>query len=204
MSTHVTTQAPLDHDALRNALEAAGLRSTSQRLAVYDQLAGMLHHPTAEEVFQAVRPSLPRISLATVYKALEALVAINRDRTAKAWRYVTPYQMTTQQHNVPTGAAMTAYMQDETTTPTTTGATFSHVPLVAFPGIAKAIVGNDLLADSAVNLVSFFTRRGGAALGVLEDNEIFKVTSPHDSSVTHGNLCIKGRFGYQHVQNRAR
>jgi Fe2+ or Zn2+ uptake regulation protein len=76
MSTHVTTQAPLDHDALRNALEAAGLRSTSQRLAVYDQLAGMLHHPTAEEVFQAVRPSLPRISLATVYKALEALVAI--------------------------------------------------------------------------------------------------------------------------------
>ena len=38
----------------------------------------------------------------------------------------------------------------------------------------------------------------------VQDNEIFKVTSPHDSSVTHGNLCIKGRFGYQHVQNRAR
>ena len=69
-------QTPLDHDALRDALEAAGLRSTSQRLAVYDQLAGMSHHPTAEEVFQAVRSSLPRISLATVYKALEALVAI--------------------------------------------------------------------------------------------------------------------------------
>ncbi|TDC70774.1 2Fe-2S iron-sulfur cluster-binding protein [Streptomyces hainanensis] len=30
--------------------------------------------------------------------------------------------------------------------------------------------------------------------------EIVKVTSPHDSSVTHGNLCIKGRFGWQHVQ----
>ncbi|MFB7511419.1 hypothetical protein, partial [Streptomyces broussonetiae] len=27
-------------------------------------------------------------------------------------------------------------------------------------------------------------------------------TSPHDDPVTHGNLCIKGRFGYQHVQNR--
>jgi predicted molibdopterin-dependent oxidoreductase YjgC len=37
----------------------------------------------------------------------------------------------------------------------------------------------------------------------VQDNEIFKVTSPHDSTVTHGNLCIKGRFGYQHVQNRA-
>jgi Fur family transcriptional regulator, peroxide stress response regulator len=69
-------QAPLDHDALRKALDAAGLRSTSQRLAVYDQLASMPHHPTAEEVFQAVRSKLPKISLATVYKALEALVAI--------------------------------------------------------------------------------------------------------------------------------
>jgi predicted molibdopterin-dependent oxidoreductase YjgC len=37
----------------------------------------------------------------------------------------------------------------------------------------------------------------------VQDNEIVKVTSPSDHSVTHGNLCIKGRFGYQHVQNRA-
>ena len=34
------------------------------------------HHPTAEEVYQAVQATIPRISLATVYKALEALVAI--------------------------------------------------------------------------------------------------------------------------------
>jgi predicted molibdopterin-dependent oxidoreductase YjgC len=36
----------------------------------------------------------------------------------------------------------------------------------------------------------------------VQDNDIVKVTSPHDNPVTHGNLCIKGRFGYQHVQNR--
>jgi predicted molibdopterin-dependent oxidoreductase YjgC len=36
----------------------------------------------------------------------------------------------------------------------------------------------------------------------VQDNEIVKVTSPHESSVTHGNLCIKGRFGWQHVQNK--
>ncbi len=36
----------------------------------------------------------------------------------------------------------------------------------------------------------------------VQDNNIFKVTSPHQHSVTHGNLCIKGRFGYQHAQNR--
>ncbi len=36
----------------------------------------------------------------------------------------------------------------------------------------------------------------------VQDNEIVKVMSPLDSGVTHGNLCIKGRFGFQHVQNR--
>ncbi len=36
----------------------------------------------------------------------------------------------------------------------------------------------------------------------VQDNEIVKVMSPPDSGVTHGNLCVKGRFGVQHVQNR--
>jgi predicted molibdopterin-dependent oxidoreductase YjgC len=33
-----------------------------------------------------------------------------------------------------------------------------------------------------------------------QDGEIVKVTSPLDHPVTHGNLCIKGRFGWQFVQ----
>jgi predicted molibdopterin-dependent oxidoreductase YjgC len=36
----------------------------------------------------------------------------------------------------------------------------------------------------------------------VQDNEIVKVGSPMDSSVTDGHLCIKGRFGFQFVQNR--
>jgi predicted molibdopterin-dependent oxidoreductase YjgC len=36
----------------------------------------------------------------------------------------------------------------------------------------------------------------------VQENEIVKVASPHDNPVTHGNLCIKGRIGCQHVQNR--
>ncbi len=35
-----------------------------------------------------------------------------------------------------------------------------------------------------------------------QGNEIVKVSSPLDHSVTSGNLCIKGRFGFQHVQMR--
>jgi len=33
-----------------------------------------------------------------------------------------------------------------------------------------------------------------------QDGRIVRVTSPLDHSVTHGNLCIKGRFGWQFVQ----
>jgi predicted molibdopterin-dependent oxidoreductase YjgC len=36
----------------------------------------------------------------------------------------------------------------------------------------------------------------------VQDGEIVKVTSPDDHDVTRGNLCVKGRFGFQHVQNR--
>jgi predicted molibdopterin-dependent oxidoreductase YjgC len=36
----------------------------------------------------------------------------------------------------------------------------------------------------------------------VQDNEIVKVTSPMDHSVTSGHLCVKGRFGWQFVQNR--
>ncbi|MEE8603352.1 2Fe-2S iron-sulfur cluster-binding protein [Euzebya tangerina] len=35
----------------------------------------------------------------------------------------------------------------------------------------------------------------------VQDNRIVKVTSPQDHEVTSGHLCIKGRFGYDYVQN---
>jgi NADP-reducing hydrogenase subunit HndD len=38
----------------------------------------------------------------------------------------------------------------------------------------------------------------------VQDNEIVKVTSPADHSVTAGHLCVKGRFGFQYVQRRKR
>jgi predicted molibdopterin-dependent oxidoreductase YjgC len=36
----------------------------------------------------------------------------------------------------------------------------------------------------------------------VQENQIVKVTSPLDHDVGHGHLCIKGRFGWQFVQNR--
>lgn len=62
---------------LRDALEANGQRFTDQRAAVYRFLLGTTDHPTADEVFTAVRADIADISLATVYKALETLVSCN-------------------------------------------------------------------------------------------------------------------------------
>lgn len=75
---------------------------------------------------------------------------------------------------------------------------------------ARIAVEHDApLTDSASEFEQTETTTVCAYCGVgcnltlhVQDNEIVKVTSPHDNPVTHGNLRIKGRIGYQHVQNR--
>jgi Fur family transcriptional regulator, peroxide stress response regulator len=97
MSRSPETPAPCGapEAELRQALEKRGLRFTRQRAAVFAHLRAVDTHPTAEQVFAAVRRSHPhdtlrKISLATVYKALEALVGcglasrfVNEDGTAR-------------------------------------------------------------------------------------------------------------------------
>jgi len=70
-TSKATSRSPRE---VRAALRAAGCRYTAQRQAVYAYLEQAEHHPTADQVFQAVRRRIPHISLATVYNALEALV----------------------------------------------------------------------------------------------------------------------------------
>src|SRR5206468_12813361 len=74
-SRQTTSTCHASEDELRQALEKAGRRYTQQRAAVFACLRAVHSHPTAEQVFAAVRQTMPHISLATVYKALEALVA---------------------------------------------------------------------------------------------------------------------------------
>ena len=57
------------------ALQSKGFRLTPHREAVHAYLASVDHHPTAEEVYLAVKSHGSRLSLATVYNALEALVS---------------------------------------------------------------------------------------------------------------------------------
>ena len=44
----------------------------------------------------------------------------------------------------------------------------------------------------------------GCAISLhVQDEKILKVTSPVESTVTNGHLCIKGRFGFEFVQSEA-
>jgi Fur family peroxide stress response transcriptional regulator len=52
---------------------AHGLSVTSQRLAIFEALAASREHPSAEQLHRTVRRRIPTLSLATVYKNLEAL-----------------------------------------------------------------------------------------------------------------------------------
>jgi Fur family peroxide stress response transcriptional regulator len=69
---------------VRGALRRHGLRPTRQREAVYGYLSAVHHHPTAGDVFLAVKRHHPRVSLATVYNALELFV---RSRLASKLTY---------------------------------------------------------------------------------------------------------------------
>jgi Fur family peroxide stress response transcriptional regulator len=53
-----------------------GLSVTHQRLAIFEALAGSREHPSAEQIHRSVQRRIPTLSLATVYKNLEALKAI--------------------------------------------------------------------------------------------------------------------------------
>jgi HK97 family phage major capsid protein len=121
-------------------------------------------------------------------RPLEAVVMINRDRVAKMRRFATIYQMTAQEHNIPTAAAMTAAMVAEDVAEVAQGEpAVAQVPLVAHTAGVQARASKNLLADAAVNLINVIATRGGGALGVLEDNEFFKDgtgVSPHVTMLT--------------------
>ena len=55
-------------------LEAHGIRPSAQRVAVAEYVLGTTAHPSAEQVWSAVKPSCPVLSRATVYNTLHLLV----------------------------------------------------------------------------------------------------------------------------------
>lgn len=56
-------------------VRASGLKLTPQRIAIVREIAGDPTHPTAQELFERLRPTLPTMSFATLYNTLDALAS---------------------------------------------------------------------------------------------------------------------------------
>ena len=64
-------------------LKRAGLKLTPQRMAIVRELACDETHPTAQELYERLRPSFPTMSFATVYNTLDALAKNGLIRTIR-------------------------------------------------------------------------------------------------------------------------
>ncbi len=74
MSVNATSErAAARVDDLVRQLRARGHRLTPQRLAVLRTLAESIDHPSAEQVYERLRPQYPMMSPATVYKTIDTL-----------------------------------------------------------------------------------------------------------------------------------
>jgi Fur family peroxide stress response transcriptional regulator len=63
-------------------LRSKKLKITPQRLEVLRTVLKMHHHPSADQIYRAVKKRHPAVSIATVYKTLETLVEIGEVRVA--------------------------------------------------------------------------------------------------------------------------
>ena len=57
-----------------NKLIEKGLKVTPQRIAILEAIFKLDNHPSAENIIDYIRKNHPHISIATVYKVLDALV----------------------------------------------------------------------------------------------------------------------------------
>ena len=65
-------------EAVLADLRGAGLKLTPQRIAIVGALVGDATHPTAQDLFERLRPTFPTMSFATVYNTLDALAKLGR------------------------------------------------------------------------------------------------------------------------------
>lgn len=89
----------MDAEAIKQSLEASGLRCTPQRFAVMAFLAKQTRHPTAAEIFQGVNRLDPRSSRATTYNNLRDLVRAGLVREVAAEGRAARFDATGMRHH---------------------------------------------------------------------------------------------------------
>lgn len=90
----------LTREELRQRLLACGLKATQQRIVVFEAVME-LHgqHPTAEDVYQRLKPANPSISLGTVYKTLDTFAETSLIKRALSEEGGKRYDANTHVHN---------------------------------------------------------------------------------------------------------
>ncbi|MFX1568575.1 MAG: Fur family transcriptional regulator [Promethearchaeota archaeon] len=61
----------MDDQELLTLFRKNGYKATTQRLAIYTYIFSRKDHPSADQIYQALKNSYPTISLGTVYKTLD-------------------------------------------------------------------------------------------------------------------------------------
>ena len=70
-----------DRNEFVASLRDAGLRLTPQRCAICNAIAGREDHPTAQALYEQLKPEYESLSLTTVYQTLDTLVRIGAVRS---------------------------------------------------------------------------------------------------------------------------
>jgi len=83
----------------RNELIEKGLKVTPQRIAILEAIIKLNNHPTAENIIDYIRKNHPNISIATVYKVLDALVENELIQKVKTDRDIMRYDAVMEKHH---------------------------------------------------------------------------------------------------------
>jgi Fur family peroxide stress response transcriptional regulator len=65
----------MERSEIRNKLIEKKLKVTPQRLAIYEAIAKLNNHPTADDIATIIKEDHPNIAFGTVYKVLDSLVS---------------------------------------------------------------------------------------------------------------------------------
>lgn len=78
---------------------ARGMNVTPQRIAIYRALVEAHDHPSPELLYRRVLPAMPSMSLATIYKALDALVDLGLAQEVSATGDIKRYDANMSRHH---------------------------------------------------------------------------------------------------------
>ena len=101
--------------------------------------------------------------------ALAGVISETRNRSAKIRQRAQVFTTPNQQLRIPTGGVATASMVNEGSTASNFDSALGSVLLDKKKMQARFAITKEMLADTPFNLVSYFVRRAGQAMGQLED-----------------------------------